>query len=98
MVLTGKGRGARPVPVAAPLTNAQVTKSTAVASSTEAVQQARGPLTASKTTHGRTTAAERAKARHRSKVGRKVMRELKDIEQFLRLIRLNTMRIKLCRT
>ena len=39
-------------------------------------------LTASKTTHGRTTAAERAKARHRSKVGRKVMRELKDIEQW----------------
>ena len=39
-------------------------------------------LTASKTTHGRTTAAERAKARHRSKVGREVMRELKDIEQW----------------
>ena len=37
---------------------------------------------ASKATHGRTTAAERAKARHRSKVGRKVMRELKDIEQW----------------
>ena len=39
-------------------------------------------LVASKTTHGRTTAAERAKARHRSKVGREVMRELKDIEQW----------------
>ena len=39
-------------------------------------------LAASKTTHGRTTAAERAKARHRSKVGREVMRELKDIEQW----------------
>ena len=46
MVLTGKGRGARPVPVAAPLANAQVTKSTAAASSTAAAAQAHGPLKA----------------------------------------------------
>jgi len=39
-------------------------------------------LTASKTTHGRTTKAERARARHRAEVGREVMRELKDIEQW----------------
>lgn len=57
------------------------------ASSTVAAAQAQVPrmalrLTASKTTHGRTTKAERAKARHRSKVGREVMRELKDIEQW----------------
>ena len=39
-------------------------------------------LAASKTTHGRTTKAERAKAKHRAEVGRQVMRELKNIEQW----------------
>jgi hypothetical protein len=39
-------------------------------------------LAASKATHGRTTAAERAKARHRSKVGRQINAELKEIEQW----------------
>ena len=37
-------------------------------------------LAASKTTHGRTTKAERAKAKHRAVVGRQVMRELRAIE------------------
>ena len=37
-------------------------------------------LAASKTTHGRTTKAERIKAKHRAEVGRQVMRELKEIE------------------
>lgn len=39
-------------------------------------------LAASKTTHGRTTKHERAKAKHRAVVGRQVMRELKEIEQW----------------
>ena len=39
-------------------------------------------LVASKTTHGRTTKAERAKAKHRAEVGRQVRRELKEIEQW----------------
>ena len=37
-------------------------------------------LVASKTTHGRTAAVERAKAKHRAKVGRQVMRAVKEIE------------------
>ena len=37
-------------------------------------------LAASKTTHGRTTQAERAKAKQRAESGRQVMRELKEIE------------------
>ena len=37
-------------------------------------------LVASKTTHGRTSKAERAKAKHRAEVGRQVLRELKEIE------------------
>ncbi len=37
-------------------------------------------LVASKTTHGRTTKAERAKAKHRADVGRQVMRAVKEIE------------------
>jgi hypothetical protein len=45
-------------------------------------QAGRDKIAALHTTHGRTTAAERVKARHRSKVGREVMRELKDIEQW----------------
>ena len=39
-------------------------------------------LVASKTTHGRTTKAERAKAKRRAEVGRQVIGELKDIEQW----------------
>jgi len=39
-------------------------------------------LTASKTTHGRTKKAERAKSKHRAEVGRQVRRELKEIEQW----------------
>jgi len=39
-------------------------------------------LAESKVTHGRTTAAERVKARHRAEVGRQVMGELKEIEQW----------------
>ena len=39
-------------------------------------------LAASKTTYGRTTKAERAKAKHRAVVGRQVMREFKGIEQW----------------
>ena len=39
-------------------------------------------LAASKTTHGRTTKAERVKAKHRAEVGRRVMRELKEIEHW----------------
>ena len=37
-------------------------------------------LAESKTTHGRTTMPERAKAKYRAEVGRQVMRELKEIE------------------
>jgi hypothetical protein len=37
-------------------------------------------LTASKTTHGRTKKAERAKSKHRAEVGRQVMRTVKEIE------------------
>ena len=37
-------------------------------------------LTASKTTHGRTTKPERAKAKRRAEVGRAVLLELKEIE------------------
>ena len=37
-------------------------------------------LTASRTIHGRTTKAERAKAKHSAEVGRQIMRELKEIE------------------
>jgi len=37
-------------------------------------------LIASKTTHGRTTKPERAKAKYRAEVGRQVMRELQEIE------------------
>ena len=36
----------------------------------------------SKVTHGRTTKAERAKAKHRAEVGRQVMREVKAIERW----------------
>ena len=39
-------------------------------------------LVASKTIHGRTSKLERAKARHRAEVGRQVMFELKEIEQW----------------
>ena len=39
-------------------------------------------LAKSKTTHGRTTKAERVKAKRRAEVGRQVMRELKEIEQW----------------
>ena len=39
-------------------------------------------LTASKTTHGRTTKVERAKAKHRAEVGRQLRAELKEIEQW----------------
>ena len=39
-------------------------------------------LAASKTTHGRTTKAERAKAKKRAEVGRQVMRELRKIKQW----------------
>ena len=39
-------------------------------------------LVASKTTHERTTKAERAKAKHRAEVGRRVMSEVADIEQW----------------
>ena len=39
-------------------------------------------LTASKTTHGRTSKAERAKAKHRAEVGRQVMREVAEVEQW----------------
>ena len=39
-------------------------------------------LIASKTTHGETTAANRAKAKHRAEAGRQVMLELKEIEQW----------------
>ena len=37
-------------------------------------------LAASKTTHGRTTKAERAKAKYRADVGRQVRAELREIE------------------
>ena len=39
-------------------------------------------IAASKTIHGRTSKLERAKARHRAEVGRQIMRELKEIEQW----------------
>jgi len=39
-------------------------------------------LAASKTTHGRSTKAARAKAKHRAEVGRQVRSELKEIEQW----------------
>ena len=39
-------------------------------------------LAASKTTHGRTTKAERAKAKQMAEVGRQVRAELKEIEQW----------------
>ena len=39
-------------------------------------------LAASKITHGRTAKVDRAKAKHRAEVGRQVMRELKEIEQW----------------
>lgn len=39
-------------------------------------------LTASKITHGQTTAANRAKAKQRAEVGRQVRAELKEIEQW----------------
>ena len=39
-------------------------------------------LAASKTTHGRTTQAERAKAKQRAESSRQVMRELTEIEQW----------------
>ena len=39
-------------------------------------------LAALHTTHGRTTKAERAKARHRAEVGRQVRAELREIEQW----------------
>ena len=39
-------------------------------------------LAASKTIHGRTSKLERAKAKRRAEVGRQVMRELKEIEQW----------------
>ena len=39
-------------------------------------------LTASKITHGQTTAANRAKAAHRAAVGRQVRAEVREIEQW----------------
>ena len=39
-------------------------------------------LAALHTTHRRTTKSQRAKAKHRAEVGRQVMRELKEIEQW----------------
>lgn len=39
-----------------------------------------GRLVASKTTHGRSTKAERVKAKHRAEVGRQVRAELREIE------------------
>ena len=88
MAQNGKARGARLKPVKAPLANAQETRLTDAVSSTAAAQQAQEPrrvsprLVASKTTHGRTTKAERAEAKHRAEVGRRVTRELKAIEQW----------------
>ena len=45
-------------------------------------QAGRGRIAALHTTHGRTTKTERAKAKHRAEVGRQVMLELKEIEQW----------------
>lgn len=45
-------------------------------------EEGQARLTASKTTHGRTTAVERAKAKHRAEVGRQLRAELKEIEQW----------------
>ena len=43
-------------------------------------QAGRDKIAALHTAHGRTTKAERAKAKNRAEVGRQVMRELKEIE------------------
>jgi hypothetical protein len=43
-------------------------------------EQGLARLTATKITHGQTTAANRAKAKHRAEVGRQVMRDMKEIE------------------
>ena len=45
-------------------------------------QAGRDKIAALHTTHGRTTKTERAKAKHRAEVGRQVMLELKEIEQW----------------
>lgn len=45
-------------------------------------EQGLARLTASKITHGQTTAANRAKAKHRAEVGRQVRAELKAIEKW----------------
>lgn len=45
-------------------------------------EQGLARLTATKITHGQTTAANRAKAKHRAEVGRGVRAELKEIEQW----------------
>lgn len=69
-----------------PCANALAMRSTAAASSTAVVAQVhvplKGLLAAPKTTHGRTTKAERAKANYRAEVGRQVKAELKEIEQW----------------
>jgi len=89
MALTGKVPGARPALGVAHYANALATRTTVAASFLHGGRST-GPrteegiarLAASKTTHGRTTKAERAKAKHRAEVGRQVMRELKEIEQW----------------
>lgn len=45
-------------------------------------QAGRDKIAALHTTHGRTTKAERKKARHRAEVGRQVTREIQAIEQW----------------
>ena len=45
-------------------------------------QAGRDAIAALHTTHGRTTKAERAKAKHRAEVGRQINAELKQIEQW----------------
>ena len=45
-------------------------------------QAGRDAIAALHTTHGLTTKAERAKAKHRAEVGRQVTREIKAIEQW----------------
>ena len=78
----------RPVLVKARFANAQAIRLTVAASSTAAAPLAQSTeegtrrLVASKTTHGCTIKAERAKAKHRAEVGRQVRRELKEIEQW----------------
>ena len=88
MVRTGKVRGARPGPVEVTLCRRPARlpvgrcKLHGGASTGPRTKDGLARLTASKITHGRTTAAKRAEAKRSAQIGREVRTELRQIEEW----------------